>query len=190
MRRLFRAAASVAAATVVSGTLVAGLAGTAQATTVPPWEVAQPPATTPAVAPDEVGGLTFYNSSGQVITGGNISDNPIAAYVQGNTSLQSSPTLADLNGFTPVINVNPGAWNEVQFSSSALPNTGPRRQRRSPTRACPCTRARAATACRASRRRTPTRTRRAMAMPASTCCGFRPTTIPTRRPPTTRLTSP
>jgi hypothetical protein len=115
----------VAAATVVSGTLVAGLAGTAHATTVPPWEVAQPPATTPAVAPDELGGLTFYNSSGQVITGGNISDNPIAAYVQGNTSLQSSPTLADLNGFTPVINVNPGAWNEVQFSSSALPNTGP-----------------------------------------------------------------
>ena len=112
----------MAAATVVSGTLVAGLAGTAHATTVPPWEVAQPPATTPAVAPDELGGLTFYNSSGQVITGGNISDNPIAAYVQGNTTLQSGATLADLNGFTPVINVNPGAWNEIQFSGSSTPN--------------------------------------------------------------------
>ena len=113
----------MAAAAVVSGTLVAGLAGTAPAGTVPPWEVAQPPATTPAVAPDEVGGLTFYNSSGQVITGGNISNNPIAAYVQGNTTLQSGATLADLNGFTPVISSNPGAWNEVQFSSSATPNT-------------------------------------------------------------------
>jgi hypothetical protein len=113
----------VAAATVVSGTLVAGLAGTAHATTVPPWEVAQPPATTPAVAPDEVGGLTFYNSSGQVITGGFITDNPIAAYVQGNTTLQSGATLADLNGFTPVIDVNPGAWNEIQFGSSSTPNT-------------------------------------------------------------------
>ena len=112
----------MAAATVVSGTLVAGLAGTAHATTVPPWEVAQPPATTPAVAPDELGGLTFYNSSGQVITGGNISDNPIAAYVQGNTTLQSGATLADLNGFTPVIDVNPGAWNEIQFSGSSTPN--------------------------------------------------------------------
>ena len=115
MRKLFRSAATVALAAVASGTLVAGLAGTAEASTIPPWEVAQAPATTPAVAPNEVGGLTFYNSSGAVITGGNLSDNPIAAYIQGNTPFRRTPTLADLDGYTPTQNgvpvTSPGNWN-------------------------------------------------------------------------------
>jgi hypothetical protein len=129
MRRLFRSAATVALAAVASGSLVAGLTGTAEAATVPPWEVAQPPATTPAVAPNEVGGLTFYNSSGAVITGGNISDNPIAAYIQGNTALQTAPTLADLDGYTPTQNgvpvTSPGNWNGFSFGSSNLPSAAP-----------------------------------------------------------------
>ncbi len=129
MRKLFRSAATVALAAVASGTLVAGLTGTAEASTIPPWEVAQAPATTPAVAPNEVGGLTFYNSSGAVITGGNLSDNPIAAYIQGNAPLQGTPTLADLDGYTPTQNgvpvTSPGNWNGFSFGSSSLPSSAP-----------------------------------------------------------------
>jgi hypothetical protein len=129
MRKLFRAVTTVAATALASGTLVTGLAGTAHAATTPPWEVAQAPATHPAVYPNEVGGLTFYNSSGQVITGGNISDNPIAAYIQGNTALQPAPTLVDLNGFDPTTSgvpvPAPGNWNEEGLGSSSLPSSAP-----------------------------------------------------------------
>jgi Bacterial Ig-like domain (group 3) len=121
MRRLFRSAAMVATATVASGTLIAGLAGTAHAATTPPWE--------PIANPPEAGGLTFYNSSGQVITGGNISDNPIATYIQGNTVLQASPSLVDFDGYTPTQNgvpvSSPGNWNGVSFGSSNLPSAAP-----------------------------------------------------------------
>jgi hypothetical protein len=116
MRKLFRAAATVAAATVASGTLVAALAGTAHAATTPPWE--------PVSNPPEVGGLTFYNSAGDVVTSGTINDNPLAAYVQGNTVLQSTGTKADLGGYTPVVDVSPGAWTGVQFGGSNYPNSG------------------------------------------------------------------
>src|ERR1700722_12186974 len=119
MRKLFRAGVTLAAATLASGTLVAGLAGTAHAATIPPWETGSPP----AVSPNELGGLTFYNSAGQVVTGGTISDNPIAAYVQGNTALQSGGTKADLGGVTPVISSAPGAWTGVQFGGSNYPNS-------------------------------------------------------------------
>src|ERR1700723_517086 len=101
------------AALVASSVLVGGVLATrASASAPPPWEVGSPP----AVSPNEVGGLTFYNSSGQVITGGNLSDNPIAAYIQGNTALQATPTLVDLDGFTPTQNgvpvTAPGNWND------------------------------------------------------------------------------
>ena len=119
----------MAAVALASGTLVAGLAGTAHSATVPQWEVAQAPATTPAVYPNEVGGLTFYNSSGQVITGGNVSNNPIAAYIQGNTALQPHPTLVDLNGFDPTQSgvpvTAPGNWEEEPLGSSNFPSSAP-----------------------------------------------------------------
>ena len=129
MRKLFRAATTVTATALASGTLVAGLAGTAHSATIPPWEVAQAPATQPAVYPNEVGGLTFYNSSGQVITGGNVTDNPIAAYIQGNTALQPHPTLVDLNGFDPTQSgvpvTAPGNWEEEPLGSSNFPSSAP-----------------------------------------------------------------
>jgi hypothetical protein len=129
MKKLFRALTTVAATALAGGTLVAGLAGTASAATVPPWETAQAPATNPAVFPNELGGLTFYNSSGQVITGGNISDNPIAAYIQGNTALQPAPTLVDLNGYDPTTSgapvPAPGNWSAVGLGSSNLPSSAP-----------------------------------------------------------------
>jgi Big-like domain-containing protein/putative Ig domain-containing protein len=118
MRKLLRAGVALAATALASGTFVAGLAGNAQATTTPPWETGSPP----AVSPNEVGGLTFYNSSGQVITSGTISADPIAAYVQGNTALESDGTKAELGGFTPVISSPPGAWNSVPFFNSRYPN--------------------------------------------------------------------
>src|ERR1700722_12124381 len=125
MKNFFRSAAMVALATVGSATIAGGLGGTAQAATAPPWETGSPP----AVAPNEVGGLTFYNSAGQGITGGNLSGEPIAAYIQGNTALQGSPTVADLDGFTPTQNgvpvTAPGNWNDFSFGSSNLPSAAP-----------------------------------------------------------------
>ncbi|MFZ0251249.1 MAG: Ig-like domain-containing protein [Acidimicrobiales bacterium] len=129
MRKLFKALTTVAATALAGGTLVAGFASTADAATVPPWEVVQAPATNPAVFPNEAGGLTFYNSSGQVITGGNITDNPIAAYIQGNTALQPAPTLVDLNGYDPTTSgapvPAPGNWSGVGLGSSNLPSSAP-----------------------------------------------------------------
>ena len=88
MKKLLRTLTTVALATVVSGTLVAGLAGTASAFgTAPPWESTITP--TP-----EVGGLTFYNSAGQVITGGSTATGPIAAYIQGSSIIRAGDTTA------------------------------------------------------------------------------------------------
>ncbi len=123
-RTTLRAAttAILGATLVISTVLVSAVMTTsAGASTTPPWE--------PIGNPPEAGGLTFYNSSGQVITGGNISDNPIAAYIQGNTALQPTPTLADLNGYDPTTLgmpvTAPGAWSGVGLGSSNLPSSAP-----------------------------------------------------------------
>jgi hypothetical protein len=125
-RTTLRAAttALLGATLVVSSVLVgAVLASSAGASTTPPWE--------PISNPPEAGGLTFYNSSGQVVTGGNTADPVIAAYIQGNTVLQNqtAPTLADLNGFDPTTNgvpvTAPGNWNEESLGSSNLPSSAP-----------------------------------------------------------------
>ena len=64
-----------------------------------------------------------------MITGGNITNNPIAAYIQGNTALQPTPTLADLNGYDPTTSgvpvTAPGAWSGVGLGSSNLPSSAP-----------------------------------------------------------------
>ena len=116
--------ALLGATLVVSTVLVSAVfASTAGASTIPPWE--------PIANPPEAGGLTFYNSSGQVITGGNISDPVIAAYIQGNTILQgqTAATVADLNGFDPTTNgvpvTAPGNWSEESLGFSNLPSSAP-----------------------------------------------------------------
>ena len=123
-RATLRAAttAILGATLVVSSVLIGAVfTSSAGASTTPPWE--------PIGNPPQAGGLTFYNSSGQVITGGNISDNPIAAYIQGNTALQGSATLADFDGYTPTQNgtpvTSPGNWNGFSFGSSNLPSAAP-----------------------------------------------------------------
>jgi hypothetical protein len=110
------AAGLLGIALVVGAFLVVGVAtrSTAHAAGTPPFE--------PVGNPPQAGGLTFYNSSGQVITGGSITDSPIAAYVQGSVALNNA-TKAELTGYTPVINVNPGNWLGYAFGNSVTPNT-------------------------------------------------------------------
>ena len=78
------------------------------AATAPPWE------------PDasSVGGLVFYDASGNIITGGNVTDSPIAAYVAGTTVIRGGDTKATLSGFLPVKNVSPGSWSGEGISAS------------------------------------------------------------------------
>ncbi len=85
----------------------------ASAATAPPWEP----------DPSSVGALTFYNAAGNVITGGNITDAPIAAYVQGTATIRSGDTKASLYGYLPVSGESPGQWSgEVLSGSTAYPN--------------------------------------------------------------------
>lgn len=115
MKRLMTSVAAVAVATVASGGLLAGFATSASAATNPPWE------------PDgsSVGGLTFYDASGNQITGGSINDAPIAAYVQGTSTVRSGDTKATLFAYTPVSGQAPGTWSgEALSSSTTYPNSG------------------------------------------------------------------
>jgi hypothetical protein len=85
----------------------------ASATTIPPWE------------PDanSVGGLLFFNSAGQSITGGSITDSPIAAYVEGTATVRAGDTKATLYGYLPVLGETPGEWSgESLGASTAYPN--------------------------------------------------------------------
>ncbi len=100
----------------------AGLAGAAllvtgaavHAGTIPPWE------------PDRnsVGGLLFFDSSGNQITGGSINDDPIAAYVQGTSTIRSGDTKATLYGYLPKSGQQPGQFSgEILGGPSVYPNS-------------------------------------------------------------------
>ena len=114
MKKFIRSIALVATATVAAGSLVAGLGGVAHAGTAPPWE------------PDasSVGGLAFFNTAGQQITGGNLTDSPIAAYVEGASTVRAGDQKATLYGYLPVAGTAPGTWSgEALGSSTTYPNT-------------------------------------------------------------------
>ena len=114
MKKFIRSIALVATATVAAGSLVAGLGGVAHAGTAPPWE------------PDasSVGGLAFFNTAGQQITGGNLTDSPIAAYVEGASTVRAGDQKATLYGCLPVAGTAPGTWSgEALGSSTTYPNT-------------------------------------------------------------------
>ncbi|HVX20616.1 MAG TPA: Ig-like domain repeat protein [Acidimicrobiales bacterium] len=88
---------------------------TAGATDTPPWE------------PDasSVGGLTFYDSSGNVITSGSTASGGLGAYVEGSATVRSGDTKATLFAYTPVSGQSPGQWSGSQLSlSTTYPNTG------------------------------------------------------------------
>ena len=93
----------------------AGAATSPPATTPPPWE------------PDagSVGGLVFYNAAGQVITGGSITDAPLAAYVEGTSTLRNGDTKATLYGYLPIKGELPAAWGGDQLGlSTTYPDVG------------------------------------------------------------------
>jgi hypothetical protein len=114
MKRIVTSVAGVAVAVVACGGLMAGL-GSVQAATPPPWE------------PDasSVGGLTFYNAAGVRITGGSTSDSPLAAYVEGRSTVRSGDNVATLFGYLPVKGQQPGQWSGEPLSgSTTYPNAG------------------------------------------------------------------
>ena len=117
-KRLTTSLAALAVLAAATGSLLVGLSGTAFAVSPAPWQ-ATPPT-------QEVGTLTFYNSTGQEITGGNLTDNPIAAYIQGSVVLQTGATKATVNGYTPVSGEAPGQWSGENISGppTTYPNSG------------------------------------------------------------------
>jgi hypothetical protein len=111
---LFNAASAVVLAALATGLLTIGLGGTASAA-APPWEP----------DPGSVGALVFYNAAGQQITGGNLTDSPIAAYVEGTTTLRSGDTTATLYGYLPVSGEPTSEWSGLQLGGSpTFPNAG------------------------------------------------------------------
>jgi hypothetical protein len=115
MKKFVRPIALVAMATVAAGSLAAGFGGTAFAGTAPPWEP----------DPGSVGGLVFFNVAGQQIIGGNLTDSPIAAYVEGTATVRTGDTKATLYGYVPVAGTSPGTWSgEALGSSTTYPNGG------------------------------------------------------------------
>jgi hypothetical protein len=112
MKKLVRSIALVATATIAAGTLAAGFGGTAFGA-APPWEP----------DPGSVGGLLFFNAAGQQVTGGNLTDSPIAAYVEGTATVRAGDTKATLYGYVPVAGTSPGTWSgEAIGSSTTFPN--------------------------------------------------------------------
>ncbi|MEY2424779.1 MAG: hypothetical protein QOI61_351 [Actinomycetota bacterium] len=68
--------------------------------------------------PHADGTLSFFNSSGQAVTGGNINDAPFAVYVQASTAGRSGDTKATLFGYLPKNGVDTGAWSGEQMTLS------------------------------------------------------------------------
>jgi hypothetical protein len=121
LRTLTATAAAVLGTMLVASTALAvgasAASGASPATspaTAPPWEP----------DPDSVGALIFYNSSGQVVTGGSTTESPVAAYVQGTKTLRSGDTKVSLFGYLPVKGQTTGEWSGEQLgSTTAFPNT-------------------------------------------------------------------
>jgi Bacterial Ig-like domain (group 3) len=110
---LRRSAAGIATAVLAGGALLS-TGGAAHAAAAPPWEPDG----------DSVGGLLFFNASGTQITGGNISDSPIAAYVEGAKPIRAGDDKATLFGYLPVSGQVPGQWQgEALDAATAYPVT-------------------------------------------------------------------
>jgi hypothetical protein len=75
-------------------------------------------AATPPYEPDgnARGTLTFYDASGNVITGGNINDSPMAAYVKTSGNPRTADTVATLFAAVPEPGANSATWASTQMS--------------------------------------------------------------------------
>ena len=125
LRRSLRAALAATAAVSLAGSAaLAAVALAAPAASSAATAAAGPPWGTD---PNSVGSLTFYNSAGQVVTSGSITDSPIAAYVQGSNTIRSGDTKATLFGYLPVQGQAPGQWSGEAMSASTPypPASGP-----------------------------------------------------------------
>ena len=112
MHRIFRPAVAITAASLLAGALSAGVAGATPPS--PPWNTTDPNA---------AGTLSFFNAGGQQITGGNLADAPLAAYVEGSNALRSGDTKATLFGYLATASSPQGAWSGEKLSAStAYPN--------------------------------------------------------------------
>ncbi len=131
MRKLFRALTAASVIAAAGGTLIVGLstASYADATTPPPWDTFTPTDgatyggySSPA-GYGAVGGLTFYNSVGQQITGGSTSAYPFAAYAEGSVS--TGGTKAQLYIAVPGAS-DPSGWTKLTLGNvgSNFPNSG------------------------------------------------------------------
>jgi hypothetical protein len=111
VKRVMAGAASLA----IASSVILGAVGTAQAAATPPWEP----------DPSSVGGLTFYDAGGNVVTHGNVSDAPFASYVLGSNTIRAGDTKATLFGYLPKNGVAIGAWSGEAISTSPnFPNAG------------------------------------------------------------------
>lgn len=115
MMLTLRRVTTTAAAAVLAGSGLLCAASGARASTAPPWE------------PDgsSVGGLIFFDSAGDIVTGGSVNDSPIAAYVEGTNALRAGDTKATLFGYLPVDGQVPGQFSgEAMSASVAYPPAG------------------------------------------------------------------
>jgi hypothetical protein len=82
---------------------------------------------TPGWEPDAaaLGGLTFYDASGNTVSGGTISSHPIAAYVAANGPGRAGDSKAQLKVATPQPGVNPALWGTDTVSATTnYPSVG------------------------------------------------------------------
>ena len=111
MFRIPRSLTTAAIAALSLGGIVAsGIATPASAAGGPPW----------GTEAASVGSLNFYNAQGQRITGGNLTDQPLAAYIEGTTTIRSGDNKATLFAYTPVNGVSPGGWSGEQVSTTTV----------------------------------------------------------------------
>ena len=67
----------------------------------------------------------FYNAAGQQVTGGNLTDSPVAAYVEGTSTIRSGDSVATLYGYLPVNGQPTSEWSGEQLGlTTTFPNTG------------------------------------------------------------------
>jgi 5-hydroxyisourate hydrolase-like protein (transthyretin family) len=114
MKVRVRPATTVLSAVALIGAAFIGVASPAAAA-VPPYEP----------DPNSLGQIRFYNASGAAVTGGNLSDDPFAAYAVATTDdPKTANTHATLYGYTPVSGQNALLWSgEALTGQTVFPVT-------------------------------------------------------------------
>jgi hypothetical protein len=97
-----KATAGFASAASVAGVFLLGMASASAAT--PPWE-------NTTSSPNAVGTISFYDTTGAQITGGAISDSPLAKYFVGSVAPQANGTQAVITACLPQAGVLPDNWS-------------------------------------------------------------------------------